>query len=341
VLTGGRRLAYAGTFFGGVSDPADAALIVLQDGDERIGIDLRLEPQPTVRIAGTITGSGGSLARVALELTSGAVSASGSSSADGSFVFENVPAGVYVLRARRPAGGTPQAVIREAPPVLPPFVANRDIDNLIVALGAGPTVSGTVAAPPDVDLDRVRVRLQYENWTTPTPAVPATGGNFTLRDVPPGRYVVRIDSDVRDLVVESVELRGRNVTDVPFEIATGDVSGLVVHVTNQPAVVSGTVLRLDGKPSVNSAVALFPVDTSTWSAPLIPNSRQFQTRRVSGGGYFFDNVPRGDYYVVAVDDALLRRWHDRSLLQKLAGQATRITVTPGAEVVRNLTVEER
>jgi hypothetical protein len=253
-----------------------------------------------------------------------------------------MPMGAYALRASRPsAGGTPQQIARDAPPVLPPLVANRDIDNLIVALGSAPTVSGAVTVPAGVDVDRVRVRLQFALSTTSTLAVPARGGSFVFPAVPPGRYVVRTESDMADVVVESVELRGRNVTDVPFEVGTADVSGLVVHVTNQPAIVSGTVVRQDGKPSLNAAVALFPVDPSTWTAPVVWNSRQFQTRRVSGGGYFFENVPRGDYYIVAVDDALLRRWHDRLLLQKLTAQAARITVTPGTEVVRNLTVEER
>jgi hypothetical protein len=342
VLAGGRRLAFAGTFYGGVNDPSSATVIALQDGDERIGVDLRLEPQPIVRIAGTVTGSTGPLARVALELSSGAVTTSASSGADGSFVFENVPAGIYALRASRPAtGGTPQQIAQDAPPVLPPFVANRDIDNLIVSLGAGPTVSGTVTVPSDVDVDRVRVRLQHGASTTFTAAVPASRGTFILPAVNPGRYLIRTESDMSDVVVESVELRGRNVTDVPFEVSTTDVSGFVVHVTNRPAVVSGTVQRPDGRPSLHAAVALFPVDTSTWSAPLVSNPRQFQTRRVSGGGYLFENVPRGDYYIVAVDDALLRRWHDRSLLQKLTAQAARITVSPGTELVRNLTVEER
>jgi hypothetical protein len=342
VLTGGRRLAYTGAFFGGVSDPSSATIIALQDGDERIGVDLRLEPQPIVRIAGTVTGTGGPLVRTLLELSSGSITATASAGADGSFAFENMPMGAYALRASRPsAGGTPQQIARDAPPVLPPLVANRDIDNLIVALGSAPTVSGAVTVPAGVDVDRVRVRLQFALSTTSTLAVPARGGSFVFPAVPPGRYVVRTESDMADVVVESVELRGRNVTDVPFEVGTADVSGLVVHVTNQPAIVSGTVVRQDGKPSLNAAVALFPVDPSTWTAPVVWNSRQFQTRRVSGGGYFFENVPRGDYYIVAVDDALLRRWHDRLLLQKLTAQAARITVTPGTEVVRNLTVEER
>ena len=157
----------------------------------------------------------------------------------------------------------------------------------------------------------------------------------------PGRYLIRIESGAPDVVLESVELRGRNVTDVPFEVGTDDVSSLVVHVTNRPSIVSGYVQRPDGKPAVNAAVALFPVDTSAWSAPVLQNSRQFRTLRVIGGGYYFENVPRGDYYLVAVDDALLRHWHDRSLLQKLTSQAVRITVAPGAELRRDLTVEER
>jgi hypothetical protein len=221
-----------------VSDPSNAIVIALQDGDERTGVDLRLEPLPTVRIAGTVTGTGGPLARTLLELSSGSITATASAGADGTFVFENMPMSVYALRASRPAaGGTPQQIAQDAPPVLPPFVVNRDIDNLIVALGAGPTVSGTVTVPSDVDVDRVRVRLQFGGSTTSTLAIQASRGSFVFPAVPPGRYVVRTESDMADAVVESVELRGRNVTDVPFEVGTADVSGLVVHVTNRPAIV--------------------------------------------------------------------------------------------------------
>lgn len=341
VIVAGRRLAYTGMFYGGVTDPATAAVIALEDGDERIGVDLRLEPQPTVRIAGTVTGSTGPLARVILQLSSGAVVASTVSGADGSFVFEHLPAATYVLRASRPSSyAVPQAIGLDAPGLLSPVVANRDIDNLIVPLGAGPTISGTVMAPPDVDIDRVRVRLQHVGSTTFTAAVPAANGTFAFAGVQPGRYVIRTEADPAGAKVESVEPRGRNVTDVPIDVGTADVTGFIVHVS-QPAIVSGSVQRPDGKASLHAAVALFPIDASSWSAPVIPNPRQFQSRRVSGGGYFFENVPRGDYYLIAVDDALLRRWHERSLLQRLAATAVRITVAPGAEVHRDLTVDER
>jgi hypothetical protein len=340
VVVTGKRLAYTGMFYGGVSDPSLATAIALRDGEERVGVDLRLEPQPVVRIAGTVTGSNGPLPLASLQLSSGSVTASGVSGADGSFVFENVPAGVYDLAANAPIGGRPSMLGAGAPPVITAIAANRDIGNVIVALGAGPTVSGAVMAPADVDVDRVRVRLQVGDSAF-TVAIPSSRGTFAIPAVQPGRYLIRIESGAPDVVLESVELRGRNVTDVPFEVATADVSGLVVHVTSRPSIVSGYVQRQDGKPAVNAAVALFPVDPSTWGAPALKNSTQFRTLRVTGGGYYFENVPRGDYYLVAVDDALLRHWQDRSLLQKLTVQAVRITVAPGAELRRDLTVEER
>ena len=340
VVVSGRRLAYAGVFYGGVSDPSLATSISLRDGEERAGVDLRMEPQPVVRIAGTVTGSNGPLPLVSLQLSSGSVTASGVSSADGSFVFENVPAGVYDLAAYPPIGSRPSMLAAGAPPVISGMAANRDLSNVIVALGVGPTVSGMVIAPADVDVDRVRIRLGIGESTF-TVATPSNQRGFAIPAVAPGRYLIRIESTVPDVVLESVELRGRNVTDVPFEVSTADVSGLVVHVTSRPSIVSGEVKRADGKPAVNAAVALFPVDSSTWSAPSLKNSTQFRTLRVIGGGYYFENVPRGEYYLVAVDDALLRQWRERSLLQKLTSQAVRITVAPGGELRRDLTVEER
>ena len=185
VVAGGRRLAYAGMFYGGVSDPSLAPAISLRDGEERAGVDLRLEPQPVVRIAGTVTGSNVPLPRTSIQLSSGSVTASGVSGADGSFVFENVPAGVYDLAASPPIGGRPSMLGAGAPPVITGIAANRDLSGVIVVLGGGPTVSGAVMAPADVDVDRVRVRLQVGDSAF-TVAIPSSRGTFAIPAVPAG-----------------------------------------------------------------------------------------------------------------------------------------------------------
>jgi len=105
----GRALAYPATFFPGTSAVAQAGVIDLRYGEDRSGVDLRLEPVTTSSVSGVIQGPAEAVASVILRLVpagleglgQGSEAATTGSDAGGRFTFLNVPAGAYTLDATR------------------------------------------------------------------------------------------------------------------------------------------------------------------------------------------------------------------------------------------------
>jgi hypothetical protein len=105
----GRSLAYPITFCPGTSSAAQAGVIDLKYGEDRTGVDLRLEPVTTARMSGVIQGPPDAVANVMLRLLpaglenlgQGSEAATALVEVDGRFTFLNVPAGAYTIDASR------------------------------------------------------------------------------------------------------------------------------------------------------------------------------------------------------------------------------------------------
>jgi hypothetical protein len=104
---GGRALTYPITFSGGATAVAQATDVELGPAAEQAGVNVQLNPVPSVRVSGLAQGSPDSIAKLVLRLLPagledlglGAEAASALVAADGSFVFLNVPAGDYTIDA--------------------------------------------------------------------------------------------------------------------------------------------------------------------------------------------------------------------------------------------------
>ena len=116
--------------------PGAPAGIVEEVEEERDGVDIRLEPVASARVAGKVQGSSDALTNLTLrllpagleELGLGSEAATTIVSPDGSFVFLNVAAGSYVIDVmrglseflERPGAGTASETTRQAFPPNPP-----------------------------------------------------------------------------------------------------------------------------------------------------------------------------------------------------------------------------
>jgi hypothetical protein len=103
----GRLMAYRSVYYPAAQSPRDATPISLSHGDDRAGVDLRLEAVPTARVSGVVQGEPGSPAKLTLRLfLAGGEETEADSVAtalvgrDGRFTFLNVPSGRYTLVAR-------------------------------------------------------------------------------------------------------------------------------------------------------------------------------------------------------------------------------------------------
>lgn len=105
----GSSQVYPPTYYPAARSRGDAQAVTLDYGDDRYGIDVHLAPVPGVRVSGRIEGPQDEIANLTLRMMArgdedlglGSETATALTTADGSFMFLNVPAGSYTLDASR------------------------------------------------------------------------------------------------------------------------------------------------------------------------------------------------------------------------------------------------
>jgi len=215
-------LAYAPVYYPGTTTAEAAVTVTLNAGEERGGVDFRLELVPTSRVGGIVVGQSGALppaTQVALvpRRADGMPSIPGLGNnmarvgGDGRFNFDNVTPGDYSLQARAtvrdttattPTGGRggrggQGPVVQVLWAAADVSVGGQPLPDIVLNLQNGMTVSGQVrfegTSPPPSDLSQVQVLLTprgaqaFEIGGMP-PAQVDAGGRFSIPGVAPGRY---------------------------------------------------------------------------------------------------------------------------------------------------------
>jgi hypothetical protein len=359
------QMAYAPTYYPGVGSPAEARPITVGLSAEVVGIDFNVMLVRTGRVSGQVTNADGSpasggnvnLTPDAGTLTRGAVLGGGYGSRiqDGTFSIANVPPGRYILRATgnggRGRGGRGRglafgtnAPVSDLPQfAVQPLSVNGDIDNVMVTLSPGATLSGTItvqatqsALMPDVT--QFRIQAPSADPTVPAPQTQARveqGGSFTLEGIQAGLVWVRAQTP-RGWVLKSVVVDGRDVIDTPLEVrsAQGITSASLVF-TDKLTEVNGTVRDQAGTPMPEFTVLAFPDDSTLWR----PQARQIMTTRPDQNGrYQLRGLPPGDYYIAAIDPEVPGEWFEPTFLDEQRRGAARFSVVEGDVKTQDLRV---
>ncbi len=132
--TDGAQLAYRTVFYSSALMATDATWVSLRSGEERGGVDFALQPVPTARINGVVTGASGSMAGLPVRLVSASGRlggdpaaldvATGQTQADGRFALLAVPPGDYRVIVRR-----------EPPANLPADLPDELASNPLIQMG--------------------------------------------------------------------------------------------------------------------------------------------------------------------------------------------------------------
>jgi hypothetical protein len=137
---------------------------------------------------------------------------------------------------------------------------------------------------------------------------------------------------------KSAFIDGRDAFDVPLDVGSTDVGGLVVTYTDRPTELAGTIQDAAGRPAPEYWVIVFPSDKTFWT----PQSRRIQAKRPSNDGRFsFPNLPPGEYLIAAVTDVEQGEWYDAGFLSRIVPAALRVPLAEGEKKMQDLKIASR
>lgn len=334
----GREMVFVTTAHPDSRSLETAVAVTVGSGEARANVDVRMQVAPRVRIRGTAIGPTGPAAQTVIRLRRPGVSndyelAQAETQADGRFDFLSAPPGDYVLEALRRLGDghsfRPDPLGLGAS--MPLSVGDTDIHDLVVPLQMGGTLRAALVfdgAPADrsrgISVSLVPDEAAYPGAT----GQQVTGSNsYTAEGVVSGRYLIAAHAS-SEWHLESVSRAGRNVTGVPIDVR-GTIDDLVITFTDRPAAIAGAVTAgVSGDDPSTAYVLLYPADPArrhlSVRGPMRPRASQ-----VEGGRFAFEQLPVGDYLVVAVPDEIVEELPSLAVLERLAPVATRVTVGRG------------
>jgi hypothetical protein len=300
--------------------------------------------------------------------------------ANGAFTFLGVPSGQYLLRVQRvpqptfdnssrvtimsSSGGMTimSSMSGDAPPPIPPTepsvygempvsVSDRDVQDLAVVLRAGARVSGKIvfegaAAPPaPAVVQRMVANLSsIDALVVIAPSGRTTpDGQFTTSGYPPGRYFVNVGgAGTAGWTLQSLTLGGRNLDEMPLELSTSDVGGVVVTFTDHPTEIRGTVhagsTAATATADLDATVVVFPSNYRDWIDHGMSARRQRTASVGKGGNFTVSGLPPGDYLAAAVNPEAIDSPRDPKTFDALARVASHFALTLGEKKSIDLTV---
>ena len=348
---------YLPTYFPGTGSPADAQRVTVGVGQVVAGTDFSLVPGRAPRVSGFAMDSRGQpFARVnlreevrGLDFGSFRGGPNAAVNPDGSFTIPNVPPGEYVLTAsRRPGESQGEPEVAE----LPLTVDTVDIDNVTLVGSRGGTVSGQVLTdgPPLPKPSSVRISILEPTRGQPSPtllgAFRSDGGFATTSPGEDGRFSIahvfgraRFQVVVPDgWMVKSVQHEGRDISDAPLELSSGEtISGVRVVLTDRVTRLSGHLVDRDGTPLRDATVLVFPSDPERW---FETSRRMRAVRPDQRGEWEIRGLPAGEYLAVALDYVDVAGWIDPDYLEPLRALARPVTIQEASEQIIPLTLAD-
>ena len=247
---------------------------------------------------------------------------------DGSFVFQHVPPGEYVLQVRGDGPGRTGLFGSQE------LVVGHDPVNVVIPTSYGANVQGLVRFDGQTEGARVPVGMATvaldDRARDPTTGVVAGSREFFITNLF-GHTALSLRTPSDEWFLKSWTIRGVDVADTGHDFGAGpdEIEDSEIVLSRNGAVIAG--LASDGlKTADDYFVVVFPVSReSRW-----PGSRRMKFVRSAFGGEFrVSALPSGDYFVAAVSRLQGSRdggdWQNPDVLLQLEARAERITVSEG------------
>ncbi len=336
---GGKSSTYAATFYPDSTRVDDAQRVLVRGGEERFGIDMTLVTASLRNVSGRLVdGTGSAVAGLTVMLHSMGYGGGpdmerhqATAGADGRFLFRDVEPGRYMLMVNdrqnyRRWLGAARGV----------DVADEDVSGLdvyaetpthmeakIVRDGGGPL-------PFDPRSIGVRIEQRAAGMTFMSGIGPngriQSDGTFSI-DAGSGTAWIQVSDLPARWIVRSVALDGTDVTDQAIELGAGARRKLEVTLTDRVSGLTGTVTDRNNRPAASAIVLIFPEDRTRWASERLVKNAQARFQ----GRFRIDDLPPGDYRVIAGADLPPKGAAHSELLDRLWPLATHVHLEEGEQ----------
>lgn len=365
----GGRSGNITTFYPSAADAQGAVVLQVAPGADLRGIDIRLRQAAMFTIRGKIEGLPAGAVNVSVqtiprETATGVniVSQLGQSAAparlpDYAFEVRNLPAGAYLLIPRAQNQGNGVIAAHTGHPV--EVVVAGDINGLSLPFGGGGMVTGKVRFEGgDMKLLSAASGLNAEALaavatagvavnlpaTRPTVSLVHTGllpavnafspisetGEIRMESLAPARYQLNVAPLPAGSYVKSAHFNGQDALRNGIDLTAGNGGELNIVISNKAAELAGSVR--DERAGNDRLESLSGLLVSLWPKEAEPGS-------VSGGiriaytdlygGFQFQGLPPGEYFVAAWEDAEGGLIQVRDFLAQFSADAVPITLAEG------------
>jgi hypothetical protein len=360
----GRSVTYTTVYHPSVVDVATAGVISLSAGQERAGVDLRMQFVTTARIQGLVTQPGGQpaigmqvllvpkndvadsdAARLAGLADVGLLGSLARTGPGGTFELLGVEPGDYFLLTGHLATGRAGVVSALSANMLWGMaevrVEGRDVTGVSLRLAPGQNLSGRVVfegnSAPSLPA-RISLSLratERTGFSITAPLSVAASEPFAVPGVVPSTY--RLNATMTGWIMKSARIGDRDVTNAIFEVKPGeDLSNLVVTFSDAPSEVTGVLYDAANRPSSDLSMVLFSTSPDLW----FDGSRHTRppVRPASDGRFTFSGLAPGDYFLAALTDVSPGDFANPQFLEQVAASAIKVSVSLGEKKIQDLKI---
>ena len=352
------------TYYPNGADTSSAVAVDVAAGGEMRGMDIRLLQAKVYTVRGKAVDPSGVPTSAILSFTRkddtsnlpALLNGGGTSQLrpDGTFEFRSIVPGTYVLQLMQVNvvnGNQPANVTGR----LEVSVGDANIDDLVLPLVPRPEITGTVTLE-DGDI----ATLLQPAQSTPRPTVagnaviPQPGrlgltliatesiptgasttqvkedGTFRLNALGTTKYALNV-SLPQGTYLKSARFAGQDVTNAPIDLSSGTGGTLDLVLSSKAATVTGSVQNEKGEALASVMVTLW---SKTPDASLTGGVRPSFTDQ--NGGFRFQGLAPGDYYVAAWEDVDAGLLQSADFLSHFTSDAGAIALAEGGQDSKNL-----
>jgi hypothetical protein len=136
--------------------------------------------------------------------------------------------------------------------------------------------------------------------------------------------------------VRSATVGGQDVLDAPLTLTElSQPTVLLMTLSSVHASLAGTLLTPASLPAVDYLIVAFPTNRRWWAPPF----RRVRTTRPATDGYYsFDDLPSGEYFLLALTTAAPDEIRDPRFLEQMATVAIRVQVVENERRIQDLRI---